>query len=103
LGERAVNLPLLRALLGLGEHTPFECVGSVAEARLALARVPARGPQLAALAAAIGPLDVAALARPLVAVGDRHGMPAHVADRILPLLHEAAGAAARRLFEKVVK
>lgn len=98
LGERPENERWLRELLGLADHTPFECVGSAAEARLALAQLPRPlGPLLAQLAAEVGAIDVPALARPLVAVGDRHAMPPEVAGGILPQLHAAAEAAARRL------
>ncbi|MCX5744871.1 MAG: hypothetical protein NT062_20475, partial [Proteobacteria bacterium] len=98
LGERPENERWFRALLGLEAHTPFECVGSVPEARLALARIPRPlGPRLARLAAEVGPVDVAALARPLVTVHDRHGMPPSVAARVMPLLVAAAAAARARL------
>ncbi len=98
LGERPENERWFRELFGLGEHTPFECVGSAPEARLALAllRRPL-GPRLAAFAAEVGPIDVRALARPLVGVGERHGMPAHVASGVMPQLNDAAAAARRRL------
>ena len=98
LGECADNEHWFRELLGLTEHTPFECVGSAREARLALAllRQPL-GPRLAAIAAEVGPLNVSELARPLVGVGARHGMPAHVAAGVLPQLVEAANAARARL------
>ena len=88
-----------RALLGLGDHTPFECVGSAAEARLALALANARGvlpPPLAALATEAPPPPPDEV-RTLVEVLDRHGMPPHVAARVMPLLREAAASAARRL------
>ena len=71
-----------------------------AEARLALTLARTRGlggPRLAAFAAEVGSIDVPALARPLVTVGDRHGMPAHVAAGVMPQLHDAAATAARRL------
>ena len=100
IGEHAANLRWFRELLGLAEHSPFECVGSPAEARLALAMLAARrplGPQLAALAAEVGPVDVAALARPLVAIDETHGMPDEVAAAVMPQLREAAAAARRRL------
>ena len=98
LGEVAENEHWFRQLVGLTEHTPFECVGSAPEARLALAllRRPL-GPRLAALAAELGPLSVASLALPLVEVSDRHGMPDWVAVRIMPQLKEAGQAARRRL------
>jgi hypothetical protein len=100
LGERAGNERWFREMLGLAQHTPFECVGSAPEARLALALARARGftgPRLASYAAAVGPVDVAALAAPLLRIGTQHGMPAHVADAVMPQLHAAAGAAAARL------
>lgn len=100
LGELEVNDRWFRELLGLAEHTPFECVGSAPEARLALGQLAARrplGPRLARLAAEVGPVDVAALARPLVGVDARHGMPDHVAAAVMPQLVAAAAAAARRL------
>ena len=98
LGERAENERWFRELLGLAEHTPFECVGGAAEARLALARLPRPlGPRLAALAEEVGAIDVPALAAPLVRVGERHGMPSHVAEAVLPQLHDAASAACKRL------
>lgn len=98
LGERASNERWFRELFGLADHTPFECVGGVAEARLALAQLPRPlGARMARLAAEVGPIDRAALAAPLVAIGAQHGMPAEVAARVLPQLHEAAAAARRRL------
>jgi len=100
LGERASNEHHFRALLGLSEHTPFECVGSAPEARLAVALARQRGalgPRMLALAAQLGPLDVPALARPLVALGTTHGMPSHVAAAVMPQLEDAARAAGARL------
>jgi hypothetical protein len=99
LGERAENEPHFRELLGLAEHSPFECVGSPLEARLAAALARQRGalgPRLLALADAAGPVDFAAVA-PLVSVGDPRGMPAHIAARVMPFLKQAARAAADRL------
>jgi hypothetical protein len=100
LGERADNARWFRELLGLAEHSPFECVGSPQEARLALALVAkkrALGPRLAAYAAEVGPIDVAAIARSVVGVDDRHGMPERVAAGVMPQLRDAADAATRRL------
>jgi hypothetical protein len=85
-------------LLGLGVHTPFECVGSVPEARLALALALANGwTSLARYADRVGTIDIPTLARPLVALDPTHGMPAHIAPLILPQLEDAARSAARRL------
>lgn len=100
LGERPDNERWFREMLGLADHTPFECVGSAPEARLALTLARGRGfggPRLARYAAAVGPVDVAAIAGPLTAVGAHHGMPAHVAAGVMPQLRAAAAAAADRL------
>lgn len=98
LGERPENERWFRELFGLAEHTPFECVGSAREARIALALLPRPlGPRLAQLASEVGPIDRAELARPLVTVGTEHGMPPHVAAGIMPQLRAAAESAARRL------
>lgn len=100
LGEDPRNEIHFREMLGLAEHTPFECVGSAPEARIALALARDRGwrgARLASYAAEVGPIDVAALARPFVELGSEHGLPAHLAARIIPLLREARDAAAARL------
>lgn len=98
LGERPENQPWLRQQFGLAEHTPFECVGSAVEARVALALLPRPlGPQLAAFERELGAIDVRALAAPLVGVSDRHAMPAHVAAGVMPQLVAAAAAARARL------
>jgi UDP-N-acetyl-alpha-D-muramoyl-L-alanyl-L-glutamate epimerase len=98
--ERADNARWFDELLGLAEHSPFECVGSPPEARLALELARRRGvtgPRLDAYATRVGAIDVAALARPYVAVHEQHGMPEHVAARVMPQLREAAARAAKRL------
>jgi hypothetical protein len=100
LGERAVNQLHVRQLVGLAEHTPFECVGSADEARLALALARDRGvlgPRLTAVTDELGAIDIAALARSFVELAPAHGMPEHVAAAVMPLLEEAARAAKQRL------
>ncbi len=100
LGERPENMRWFREMLGLADHTPFECVGGISEARLALTLARARGAGgslLASYAAEVGSVDVAALARPLVVVGRAHGMPPQVAAGVMPQLEEAAVTAAIRL------
>lgn len=100
LGERPDNERWFREMLGLAAHTPFECVGSAPEAQLALTVARARGfhgARLAGYAAAVGPVDVAAIAAPLLRVGTQHGMPAHVARGVLPQLAAAAATATDRL------
>jgi hypothetical protein len=90
-------------LLGLTEHTPFECVGSAPEARLALALANERGmlgPRLSALAAE---LPVPVIAPELLEVSEVHGMPPHVAARVIPQLRDASSAAARRLSSRAAR
>ena len=99
LSERAENDVWFRELLGLAEHSPFECVGSPREARLAVAQLAARGPlppRLAALAARLPQLARSDVSD-LVDVHAVHGMPPDVAARILPQLSDASRAAGRRL------
>ena len=98
--ERPGNARWFDELLGLAEHSPFECVGSPPEARLALELARRRGmtgPRLDAYAKRVGAIDVAALARPYVTVHDEHGMPEHVAARVMPQLRDAGANAAKRL------
>ncbi len=100
LSERAHNERWFRELLGLAEHSPFECVGSPPEARLAMTLARAAGiggPRLEAYAREVGAVDIAAIARGFVGVGEQHGMPEHVARGVMPQLREAAAAAAARL------
>jgi len=97
LGELPENERWFRELLGLAEHSPFECVGSPAEARLALGLLPARGPRLSALATEVGSIDTRTLALPFLGVSDRHAIPAQLSPAILPLLRDAARTATIRL------
>lgn len=100
LGERPENLRWFRELLGLAEHSPFECAGSPPEARVALALLAAKRPlgrQMTSLAVEVGAIDVPALARPLVQLDERHGMPDEIAAVVMPQLRDAAAAAKRRL------
>jgi hypothetical protein len=98
LGERPENDRWFRELFGLAEHSPFECVGSPREAKLALAQLPRPlRPRLSRFATELGMLDKADLARPFLSVGTEHGMPAHVAAGVMPQLQEAAASARRRL------
>ncbi len=100
LSERPANERWFRELLGLAQHSPFECVGSPPEARLAMTLARAAGiggPRLDAYAREVGPVDIAAIARDYVRVGEHHGMPDQVAAGVMPQLRAAATAAAARL------
>jgi hypothetical protein len=99
--ENPANARWFDELLGLAEHSPFECVGSPPEARLALELAHRRGmtgPRFDAYRARIGDIgNVADVAKPYVIVHADHGMPEHVAARLMPQLRDAAASAITRL------
>ena len=72
-------------MLGLADHTPFECIGQVDEARLAFELLRRRGVTGAAMRMyeeRIGPVDAERLYAELVAVApEHHSMPASLAER----------------------
>ncbi len=92
--EAPENQGFFQDMVGLGEHTPFECIGQVEESRLALALCQARGllgPAGQALAQRLPPLDVAeTLARFLRVNEVDSQLPPAVAAGVLPQMHEAA-------------
>ena len=95
------NLGHFRGLLGLDVHTPFECVGQVEESRLAIAVCARRGlggRVVDELATAAPVIDPGAVIDTFSAVDDAYRrMPPEVAERVMPLLHERAGDARRRV------
>ncbi len=104
--EDVLDLPenelSFRQMMGLGEHTPFECIGEIDEARLALALCAARGRRSRAVEIFRregGPLDVeSVLARYAVLHdGQPHGIPTHLGARVLPVMRDAAAAAQKRI------
>lgn len=95
------NQAFFRDMVGLGEHTPFECIGQVEESRLALALCEARGllgPAGRALASRLPPLDVrGALARFAGVDADAAHLPGCVADGVLAQMHAAADSCRARV------
>jgi hypothetical protein len=88
-----------RALCGLGEHTPFECVGRVEESRLALALCAARGllgPRGNALFEAL-PKPAVIPPEVLTAAMDHARIPRAFAARIAPSMHAAQSSARARI------
>jgi hypothetical protein len=77
-------------LLGLAEHTPFECIGQVDEARLyfeLLRRQDRRGAAMDVFEERVGRVDAPRLYADLVAVApDHHAMPRQLAAAALPVL-----------------
>jgi hypothetical protein len=92
-----------RALVGLTEHTPFECVGMVEESRLAVALMGARGllgPRGRALFHELGPsVSMPVPSELLRAHVDSSRMPPALRARIEPLLREAEEGARRRIID----
>jgi hypothetical protein len=96
-GTPLLDLPenqlIFRQMLGLEEHTPFECIGHVEESRLAFAlchRKGLRGQAMTAFQEEVPPFDVdAALESYLEIHRDGHGIPAELAERLLPRMETA--------------
>lgn len=90
-------------LLGLGAHTPFECVGQIEESRLALALCGARGllgPSGQAWLARLPPLPLhGVLDRYTAVAGEAADLPAEFASPILSQMQAAATAARQRIFK----
>lgn len=98
LTEIPANRLHFEELLGLGEHTPFECVGQVEEARLALALCGARGllgPEGRRLLDRVGPVDRAGLEPFLTLQASR--LPEDYAAALGPLLAAASASARARV------
>ena len=81
-------------MLGLVDHTPFECIGQVEEARLyfeLLRRQGRRGRAMELYEHRIGAVDADEVYRDLIAVdSSHHAMPAHLANAALPVLRRWA-------------
>lgn len=92
-------------MVGLGEHTPFECIGHLEESRLALALCAARGflePWGRQLADKLPPLDVPALLDTYVRVaGESARLPADIAPAILSQMDAAAARCRRRISSQI--
>jgi hypothetical protein len=81
-------------MLGLADHTPFECIGQIDEARLAFELLRRRGIEGAAMQMyedRIGGVDADRLYADLIAVdSDHHAMPPRLATAVLPVLQRLA-------------
>lgn len=95
------NAAHFRDMVGLGAHTPFECIGQIEESRLALALCQARGllgPRGRALAAQLPPLDPGPI---LETFGRVHlegaRLPPRIRAAVAPLMAEAEASARRRI------
>jgi hypothetical protein len=99
------NLLSYRQMLGLEEHTPFECIGQVPEARLAFElcrRKGLVGRAMDAYVEALPNLEVAPILDRFLAIDhDSHGIPPDLAARVLRQFEEGAQEA-RQLIEGVL-
>lgn len=95
------NLVWFRQLLGLAEHTPFECVGQIEESRLALALCHAhglRGRALDLYAEALPGGIARERVEPFFRVAtEEHGIPPDLAAGVLPILRSRARAGRERV------
>lgn len=96
------NLVHFRQMIGLEEHTPFECIGEIDEARLALALCSARGRKARAVSLFDregGALDLPSILRRYAVVHDDapHGIPAQLGSKVLPAMKEAEKSAHERI------
>lgn len=88
-------------MMGLGAHTPFECIGQIEESRLALLLCRARGllgPRGRALAERLPPLDVAAVLDRFLRVElEASRLPPDIAPAVAPQMRDAAAEARARV------
>lgn len=86
----AENQIWFEQMLGLGEHTPFECIGQIDETRLAFELVRRRGGTGRAMrrfVEQVPAVDAAAEFQRLIAVETgHHAMPAAIAGLVIPVL-----------------
>ncbi len=107
-GENLFDLPenrlAFRQMVGLGAHTPFECIGQIEESRLAMRLCAAKGVVGAATAECLPklpPLDLDGFAARFMGVDvDGADLPPSVAEEVVPQMKAAAAdglAYARRI------
>jgi hypothetical protein len=99
--DAAENLPHYRGMLGLEEHTPFECIGTVGEARLAFEicrRKGFGGRAMELFADEVPAVDVAASLDRYLAIDEGNSaIPAAIARRLRGIFEGAAEEARQRL------
>ncbi len=91
-------------MLGLSEHTPFECIGQINEARLAFElcyRKGLTGKAMDTYKQHFPELDIEPILKEYLSVQDTEtGIPSAIAQHILPQMHRSA-AEAREYVERV--
>jgi hypothetical protein len=103
--EMPENQGYFQDMVGLGEHTPFECVGQMEESRLGLILCLERGllgPHGCALAARLPPFDLKSFLDQFVRVKVEHShLPENIAATVLPQMF-AAVTKARSYIEAIL-
>jgi hypothetical protein len=88
------NVVWFEQMLGLADHTPFECIGLVDEARLAFELLRRRGRTGLAMRVyedRVGAVEADRLFAELMAIDpDHHAMPRHLALAVVPVLARLA-------------
>lgn len=99
--DREENQLSYRQMLGLTEHTPFECLGTVDESRLAFElcrRKGLTGRAMDLFIAEVQPVDVEALLERFLRVEEENSaMPAEILKRLRPLFESGAADARQRI------
>lgn len=101
--DAAENQIHFEQMLGLHDHTPFECIGQVAETRVAFAMARARGLTGRAMdtfSSRVPEQDWLAVAKPFLAVSGDHRIPASLTAAVVDLMRDAA-ADARRYIDSI--
>ena len=92
-------------MLGLSEHTPFECIGQISETRLAFElcrRKGIRGKAMETYERHLPELDIEPILKKYLTVQDQQtGIPPAIAAQVLPQMHEAIGEARTYIGELV--
>jgi hypothetical protein len=99
--ELPENQKYFQDMVGLGKHTPFECIGQIEESRLALILCLERGllgPRGRALAARLPPLDLKSVLDQFLRVNAEHSrLPENIAATVLPQMFAAVDEARSRI------
>ncbi|MFL6204384.1 MAG: hypothetical protein ACJ739_03455 [Acidimicrobiales bacterium] len=97
--DEPANLMWFEQMLGLADHTPFECIGQVDEARLSfelLRRRGCTGTAMRMFEERVPPVDAEHLYRSLIAVAPgHHAMPPGLAGAVVPVLERLAASPLR--------
>jgi hypothetical protein len=103
--EMPENQEFFQDMVGLGKHTPFECIGQIEESRLALALCLERGllgPRGRALAARLPPFDLKSVLDQFLRVKvEQSRLPENIAAAVLPQMF-ASAAKARSNIEAIL-